>query len=442
MNNKSLKLKALEKTLRLMSSLVLKKYRPKVIAITGSVGKTSTKEAVFTVLASFYRVRKSEKNYNNEIGVPLTILGVDSGGRSVWSWLRVISGGLSLILIPHKYPEILILEMGADRPGDISYLTSFIKPSISIITDISSSHLEFFETIEGVFNEKIILVRELEEKGIAILNVDNPHLHKFQKQFSGKNIKLVGFGYSEEADVRSTDVMLNYVGDNSGGKEIRGISFKLNYKGTSIPVRLNNVLARHSVYAAMAGIAVGIEMGLNLVEIGTALESYSLPAGRMTLIRGIKKSFIIDDTYNASPVSTVAALDVLGETKSLRKIAVLGDMLELGVNTEPGHREVAKKFQKIKGEIFIAVGARMQFAVEELKKHNFPENNIFSFRDPMSAGIHLQKIIQPGDLILVKGSQGMRMEKIVEEIMAEPRHVREYLCRQDKKWREKKWKEV
>lgn len=444
-HHKSKKLLYLEKALKITSALVLKKYRPRIIGITGSVGKTSTKEAVFSVLASHFRVRKSEKNYNNEIGLPLTIIGAESGGNSIFGWMLVFLKWFSIMIFPVKYPEILILEMGADRPGDLKYLTSFIHLEIAVITDVSDSHLEFFKSIENVAKEKWTLARNLKEKGLAVLNADNSHIRKMKNQLKSR---ILTFGFSEESDVKATDIGFNYVSEENGlpvslgNKKIKGLSFKLNYKGTIIPVRLNNILSKHNVYAALAGICVGIEMGINLVEIGTALENFCLPFGRMNLIRGIKNSFIIDDTYNSSPVSSEAALEVFGGIEAGRKIAVLGDMLEIGINTETGHRSVAKKFLEIKGDIFFAVGDRMKFAADELLKRGFNSENLHVFENPMDAGRKLQEIMRAGDLILVKGSQGMRMEKVVEEVMADPNKSGMYLCRQSRTWKEKPWKKV
>lgn len=444
-NHKSKKLLFLEKSLRAMSSLVLKKYHPCIIGITGSVGKTSTKEAVFTVLASHFRVRRSEKNYNNEIGLPLTIIGAESGGKSFWKWAAVFFKWLGIVIFPISYPEVLVLEMGADRPGDLKYLTGFIRSKIAIVTDISGSHLEYFKSIEGVAREKEILAKRLGEKELAVLNIDNPQIKKIASQLKAR---VLTFGFSHEADIKASDVAFNYVnGEDSAvissqSKKIKGLSFKLNYKGSTMPVRLNNILSRHNIYAALAGICVGIEMKINLVEIGAALENFCLPFGRMNLIRGIKNSFIIDDTYNSSPVSSKAALDVLSEVEAGRKIAVLGDMLELGVDTESGHREVARKFVEAGGDIFFAVGERMKAAADELKKHNFNPQNLYIFEDPMSAGRKLQDIIREDDLILIKGSQGMRMEKVVEEVMAQPQKSGELLCRQNCRWKEKPWVKV
>lgn len=439
-SDKSKKLIYLEKILRVMSVLVLKKYQPKIIGITGSMGKTSAKEAVFAVLSSRFSVRRNEKNYNNEIGLPLTIIGAESGESSFWGWLKVFMQWAGMIMFPVKYPEILVLELAADHPGDIKYLVDFIKPSIGIITDISMSHLEFFKNIENIAKEKGELVKKLERDELAILNIDNQQVAKIKNQLK---CRTMTFGFFEEAQVRASDVFYNYTGHQSVDNNIKGLSFKLTYKGTTMPMRLNNVLAKHNIYPAMAAIAIGIELGLNLVEIGQALENFALPSGRMNILAGIKNSLIIDDTYNASsPHSVIAAVAALENIEAPRKIIVLGDMLELGEDTESAHREVAKRFLRVDGAILLAVGERMMFALEELKKHKLNPDRVYHFSSPMKAGAALQKIIKEGDLILVKGSQGMRMEKVVEEVMAEPEKASELLCRQSESWKQKPWQPV
>ncbi|MFA7208851.1 MAG: Mur ligase family protein [Parcubacteria group bacterium] len=437
-NNKSYKILILQKILRMMAGLVLKKYNPKIVGITGSVGKTSAKEAIFSVLKSKFRVRRTDKNYNNEIGLPLTIIGADSGEDSFWKWLAVFLKWFWVVLAPIKYPEVLVLEMGADRPGDMKYLTGFIRPDVAVITDVSSSHMEFFKNIEGVAKEKSVLVKELGPKGLAVTNVDNPYVAKINPPCDA-----VTFGFSEEAEMRATDISFSYADDYSGA--LKGLSFKLNYKGTTIPLRLNNILARHQIYSALAAVAVGTGFGINLVEAGAALENFSLPCGRMNLITGIKNSLIIDDTYNSSPTSALAALDALGEIaasggKYSRKIAVLGDMLELGEESVEKHGIVGRKFLEIKGDLFFAVGKRMRAAVDELRGNGFSQENIFHFENQVEAGEKLREIIQEGDLVLVKGSQGMRMEKVVEAIMADPGEAGKLLCRQSQHWREIPWK--
>ncbi len=428
--NESNKTLFLIKALRIMAVLVLKKYNPKVVSITGSVGKTSAKEAVFVVLAGKFRVRKNEKNYNNEIGVPLTIIGAESGMRSLKKWLKVFWKWFLLMIFPAEYPEILILEMGADRPGDINYLTNFIKSRVGVLTEISSSHIEFFKTLDEIVKEKSTLLKKMDEKSLAIINIDNPHIAKIKNQIK---TRIITFGFSNEAKIRATDVSFIYSDDDM----IRGISFKLNYDGNSVPVRLNGILAKHQIYAALIGVAVGIEFGLNLVEISELLFAFSSPCGRCRLLEGIKNSNIIDDTYNSSPSATLAALEVLQNIKAARRIAVLGDMLELGNEIETEHREVGRKIFETKIDLVFVLGKRMKFAIEELERHDFPKENIFYFENHEFLGKKLQKEIREGDLVLIKGSQGMRMEKIVEEIMADPMKAENILCRQNQEWKEK-----
>ena len=429
---KSVKKRLMEWPLRFMARTILRKYRPRIVAITGSVGKTSAKEAIFSVLSRNYRIRKSEKNYNNEIGVPLTILGVESGGSSFFGWLIVFLKWFGILIFPATYPEILILEMAADRPGDLAYLAEFAHPEISVITEISASHLEYFKTLDSVLKEKATLVRALDEKGLAIINIDNPQLAKLKTSLKSN---VLTFGFSDEADAKATDVLLS-------GKEMRGLSFKLSYKGTTMPMRLNNALAKEHVYAALAGISVGIGLGMNLVEIGTNLENFSLPPSRLNLLSGIKDTYIIDDTYNSSLKSVEAALATLVQlSEGKRKIAVLGDMLELGTQMEESHVALARKFLETKGAIFISVGRRMQFAVSELRKQKF-SGEIYAFRSPLEAGKKLQELLRAGDVVLVKGSQGMRMEKVVEEAMVEPEKAEKLLCRQNEEWKNIPWTEV
>jgi UDP-N-acetylmuramoyl-tripeptide--D-alanyl-D-alanine ligase len=426
---KSKKLQFLEKILRFMAIAVLKKYKPTIIGITGSVGKTSAKEAIFLVLCSKFRVRKNEKNYNNEIGIPLTIIGTESGNRSLFKWLGVFLKWSVAVIFPQNYPEILVLEMGVDRPGDMKYLTKFIHPKIGVVTNISSSHLEFFKNIDHIAREKGILVDVLPEDGAAIINGDDKRAVAMKEKTKAE---VITFGFGEQSKVMASDIIFSYQ-----DQKLEGISFKLNYEEKVIPIRLRHVLARHHVYAVLAAVSVGIVFKINLVEISSALENFFPPSGRMNLIPGIKNCLIIDDTYNASPYSTTAALNVLSELKAPRKIAVLGDMLELGADTEKGHREVARKVLEIGADLFFAVGERMEFAIDEMRKIGYPLEKTFYFEDPVLAGKKLQQEIRENDLILIKGSQSIRMENAVEEIMAQPLHARELLCRQTKIWRKK-----
>jgi UDP-N-acetylmuramoyl-tripeptide--D-alanyl-D-alanine ligase len=422
----------LEKILRLMAVVVLFRHKPKIVGITGSLGKTSTKAAVFSVLSSKFYTRENLKNYNNEIGIPLTIIGAHSGGKNIFKWFWVFLKWIFVVLFP-KYPKILVLELGVDRPGDMSYLMTFVKPTVGIVTNVSLSHVEFFNTVENIAKEKRVFVESLDQDGIAILNADDENVLKMGQHTLAQ---ILSFGQSENAEVNASNVVYNY-------KENRpaGISFKLNYEGKNIPIRLSNILAAHYVYPALAAVAVGIVFKINLVDIAKALDDFRSPPGRMNLIKGINGSFIVDDTYNASPDSVDAAIKVLDELKAARKIAVIGDMLELGDKTEIEHREVGKKILSSKIDIFIAVGRRMKSAASELIASGYPAARIFQYDNYEMANKKLTELIQDKDLVLVKGSQGMRMEKIVEEIISEDQDAEMLLCRQSSDWKRKSFEQ-
>ncbi|MEI7891401.1 MAG: UDP-N-acetylmuramoyl-tripeptide--D-alanyl-D-alanine ligase [bacterium] len=425
---KPLRIKILEIILKWMAKVVLKVHEPKIVAITGSVGKTSTKAAVFAVLSEKFYVRENQKNYNNEIGIPLTIIGVDSGGKNIFKWLWIFCKWIMVIIVP-RYPDILILELGVDHPGDMQYFMSFLHPTVGIVTNVSVSHIEFFKTVENIAKEKGFLIESIGSDGYAILNADDAAAMALNKRTLAQ---VFSFGKSEMAKVGASSVVYNYNDDKP-----EGISFKLNYDGKNIPIRLKNILALHYVYPALASIAVGIIFKINLVEIAKYLGNFHAPAGRMNLIEGKNGSFVIDDTYNASPISTLAAIEVLEQLKSKRKIAILGDMLELGDISVAKHREIGKAIFAAKIDIFVAIGKRMNDAVGELVALGFPSSNIFKFDDPNLAKEKVEQMLLGGDFVLVKGSQGMRMEKIVEGIMKNQEEKKNLLCRQSAAWTKK-----
>ena len=418
----------LEKMLRLMAVAVLKRHQPSVVAITGSVGKTSAKAAIFQVLASKFSVRENQKNYNNEIGIPLTIIGVESGGRNIFKWLWVLLKWLWILIWP-GYPEILVLELGIDRPGDMAYFMSFLQPTVGVVTNVSASHLEFFATVEKIAKEKSVLIKALSENGFAVLNGDDELSRQMEKNSKAEVLK---FGFAPEATINASNLNYNYQESLPDG-----LSFKLNYDGKNIPIRLKNILAGHYVYAALAAVAVGVVFKMNLVEIAQALENLQAPTGRMNLLRGTNDSFLIDDTYNASPVSTLAALETLLQLQTQRKIAVLGDMLELGEESQQGHHDVVEKTLQSKIDLLFVIGRRMEEAVKQLIAQEQTTDKIVIFASHEEIVLALQKIIKKGDFVLVKGSQGMRMEKIVAGLLAQPTEAEKLLCRQTKHWKEK-----
>lgn len=413
----------------------IKIYKPKIIAITGNVGKTSTKFAVDAVLKSKYRVRSAGGNLNNELGVPLTILGdytddYYSNGPTAVFWLRVIFKGFFGIFSQSRYPEFLVLEYGADRPGDIEKLAHVFKPHIAVVTTVGTVpvHVEFFENPNELAKEKSKLLKYLDGNDFAVLSADDPQVLEMQHQTKAK---VMTFGFADGAKTRVSDFVISLDEQDKP----TGIGFKIQQENSFVPIRIHGSLGQSQAMAAAAGATVGLIMGMNLINIAAALERYRGPTGRLRILKGIKDSVIIDDTYNSSPASATLALEMLKHLPAKRKIAVLGDMLELGKYSEEAHKSVGKLTGEI-AKVLVCVGDRSKFISDEAAG-GINQENIYNFHTSEEAKIKVEELIQPGDIILVKGSQGMRMEKIVEAIMAEPDRKKELLVRQSEKWLQK-----
>jgi len=412
--------------------LVIKKYKPKLVGITGSVGKTSTKDAVSAVLATVYRVRKSEKSYNSEFGLPLTVIGCQTAWNSVGGWLKIIYHGLVLILTKEKYPECLVLEIGADKPGDIKSIVKKIKFDIAIVSRLPEVpvHIEFFKSKEQMIDEKMSLPLSIAPNCLVILNADDSNIMSRRDKIKAK---VVLYGFSEPAKVRATNNHIMY-GDRNGLSVPVGLAFKVDCQGNNVPVRVPNVIGIHLVYPILAAIAVGIELGVNLVKAIEVLALHTTPPGRLHLVLGMNNSTILDDTYNSSPIAVEAALETLKEIEtSGRKIAVLGDMMELGGHTAEAHKHIGELSSQIV-DILVTVGVRSKFTYEKAQSLGFCQDNLFCFNSAKEAGEYLSTIVSAGDVVLVKGSQSMRMEKVIEMIMAEPENKAKLLVRQEKEW--------
>ena len=409
--------------LKLEAKLILARFKPKIIAISGTVGKTSAKEAVALVLGSEFEIRKSEKSYNSEIGVPLAIIGAKTGWSSLKQWLLIIFKGIKVFLFSADYPKILILEMGVDRPKDMEKMVSWIKPYAAVITAMGTVpvHVQYFSGPEELINEKRKLVECLSDNNWAILNIDDKAAANFRKNTKAQTIT---YGFSESADLSAS----NYKMDGDG------IVFKVNYKGNIVPVRLDKFFGRHNVYIILAAIGAGLACGINLVKSVEAVSEMKPLLGRMNLLKGVSGSLIFDDSYNSSPIAVEAAVEVLSEYPAKRRIAVLGDMRELGAFSQSEHERIGEMLRAKDIWLLFTVGPEAKFIAEGARRSGFDAFKIFEFSDSTEAGEAVKKIIQEGDLILVKGSQSARMEKAVEIIMAHPEDKETLLVRQEKEW--------
>ncbi|MDP3948426.1 MAG: Mur ligase family protein [bacterium] len=422
--------------LKKLAQLMILRYRPGIIGVTGSAGKTSTKLAIAAVLGPSRRTRFSKGNLNNELGLPITIIGdfpeeeLELVGRDTpvgekkvgktFFWLKVIFVGLlNLVRKKRDYPEILVLEYGADKPGNLKELLEIARPNISVITAVGDipAHVEFFAGPKEVAREKSRLIEQLPSAGFAILNYDDETVMSLKDR---TRAHVVTFGFQRGAETR----IMNFGNAVEEGKPA-GISFKMEYGGSSVPVKINGAIGRVQAYAAGAAATVGLIFGINLIKISEALKSYKPAPGRMELLLGAKGTLIIDSSYNASPLSMREALETLNNlagndsTKLTikRKIAVLGDMLELGEYSMEAHERVGKMAAQA-ADILVTVGVAGKLMAESARKNGLSKKSIKSFDNADEAIETVQNLIKKGDLVLVKGSHAMELGKIVESIKA------------------------
>ncbi len=434
---KSMLMNVLHALLMFFARRILDRYQPVVVGVTGNVGKTTTKEAIFLGLRADSErageVAASGKNYNNELGVPLSIIGADAQGKSVSGWLGVITKGFSLAFFKRDYPKTIILEMGVDKPGDMDVLLGLVHPHIMVVQQIGETpvHLEFFANKDELVAEKAKSVAALKEGDVAVLNFDDPAVRAMAKK---TRARVVTFGLGEGADVRATNAKTTI---DLGDDPRVGLSCKIEYAGKSLPVQLPHLAAPHQLYAVLAAVAIANEQQKNMVAVLDALREFRAPKGRMNVLAGIKRSVVIDDTYNASPRATLEALQALAAIgQGHRRIAVLGDMLELGEATESAHQDIGREAARC-ADVVVGVGVRMKFATQEAARSGIAAEFVHEFPDSAAAAAFMDRFVQPGDVVLVKGSQGARMERVVKEIMRDPLRAPELLVRQEKSWQDR-----
>lgn len=349
------------------------RFDVRVIGITGSVGKTSTKELVHAVLSQRFRTLKSVGNQNNEIGVPLTLLN----------------------LRPEH--ERAVIEMGMYAMGEIDLLCDLAKPEVGVVTMIGPVHLERLGSTEAIVAAKRELVRALPENGVAILNIDDPNVMGMAPYTAAR---VFTYGLDSAADVWADEI------DSMG---LDGIRFTLHHRNEALNVRVP-LLGRHSVHTALRATAVGLVEGMPWDEIVAGLGAMTSQL-RLVVANGPNGSLFLDDTYNSSPDSALAALNLLDDLDG-RRIAVLGDMLELGDAEKQAHRIVGRRAADV-ADIVITVGPRARIIGREALMSGKPAGKVIMVDDAPAAIPVLESLIQSGDVVLVKGSLGMRMDRIV-----------------------------
>ena len=344
-----------------------------VIGITGSVGKSSTKELIAAVLQRDFIVLKSEGNLNNEIGLPLTLLQLD----------------------PRH--ERAVLEMGTYGAGEITRLAELARPLIGVVTLVGPVHLERMKSIDAIADAKSELVQALPANGVAILNYDDSRVRSMATK---TRARVLTYGLDPAADLWADEIV---------GEGLEGIHFTLHYRREALHVQVP-LLGRHSVHTSLRAAAVGLAEGMSWDHILDGLQDRRAQL-RLVAVPGPKDSMILDDTYNASPASMIAALNLLSELTG-RKIAVLGDMLELGEYEDEGHRMVGLRAMDV-ADVLITVGSLGRVMAEEALQNGLSHDRVKTCETNDEALTYLDQIIQPKDVILVKGSRGLHMEDIV-----------------------------
>ena len=417
--------------LRFLAWLYLWRYAPTIVAITGNAGKTTTKDAVAAVLATRYQVRATGGNLNNELGIPTTIIGdfaeqYYATGGTLAFWLRVLWTGVVCLIIKQAYPDVLVLEYGADRPGDIRTLSERYHPHIAVITHIGEVpvHVEFFASPRALAAEKAQILRVLSESDVALLGADDLTVLELRSQ---TRAHVRTFGLGEGSDVRATQVQTLLEGTRP-----LGIAFNIELDGNAMPVSIDGTLGDGLARAAAAAVAVGREMQVGLADAVMALSSMTPPAGRMRVIDGIRGTIIIDDTYNASPSAMHLAIDTVRHIPAARHVLVLGDMRELGSHAVQAHQAIGIRAAEV-ADILVCAGEHGRI-MADAASHSLSSDHIHTVQDAREAGAVVQQLIRAGDLILVKGSQGVRMERVVAEIMARPEQIGRLLVRQSARW--------
>lgn len=428
---KHLTRKIFASVLAMLARGVVRKYTPKVVMITGSVGKTSTKDAVGAVLSQGFFTRASEKSYNSEFGVPLTILGAHNPWASPLAWIQVYMEAVALLILPNHYPKVLVLEVGADRPGDLAKILKIATPDVVVVTRLPAMpvHVEAYVTPEAVREEEFAPAYALAPGAPLILNADD----EFSQRLAIPLLSSVRtFGLASESNVRIESPRIHCNKKLPVGMECELVSGE-----DSHTVSVRGALGLPQLYAPAAAYAVGVALGMKPKDILKGLKEYIPPAGRGRILRGKKNSILIDDSYNASPAAVEVGLQTLTliktEKENTRRIAVLGDMLELGRYSSEEHARIGALVPSY-AEVLITVGMRAQAIGNSAKDAGMAEEAIFMCKTANDARVLLKDFIQDGDAVLIKGSQSIRTEKIVEELLFDHTDS-DLLVRQDKEWK-------
>lgn len=397
----------------------------KLVVVTGSVGKTSTKIAIATVLSERLRLRLHEGNHNTEMSAPLAMLGVTfpEDIRSLRQWRRVFKAMRSRIKEPTDV-DVVVQELGTDAIGQIPAFGRYLKPDIAIVTAVSPEHMEFFKTIDAVAAEELSVVNYSQQAFINRDDIDG----EFAKYINNPSINTYGNTDAAEYRFSTADVMAN---DGFTGTFI----------APDLPGPMNLTLSlsgEHSIRAAVVAGAVATKFGLSPEEIARGMENIRAVPGRMSVLKGMKGTTIIDDSYNSSPLAAKSALQSLYQFNAPKRIAVLGSMNELGQQSIVEHQALGMLCDPLEIDHVVTVGeqAAQHLAPEAMKRGC----QVRSFKSPLSAGAYVHSLLEPETVVLFKGSEGgVFLEEAIKVVLSSTEDYK-HLVRQSADWMERKQK--
>ncbi len=420
-----------ENTKRLLAFFahkILNKYQPLVIGVTGSVGKTSTRHAIASVLSKKYNVREPIKNYNNELGILLTVFGTEGWEKQhkILAWIRILSKALGVWVLPYKYPEILVLEYGIDHPEDMDDLLKIVKPKIAIVTNIGFSHIEHFGSQQLIAKEKGKLVESLPSDGTFIYNLDDPLVVQMTERTRAGLISYSGSSQNADFYLVSEQEKLEVPFSTH-------LKIKNSHQDKELEITIPVIGKGHSM-AALVAVAVSEVLQVEKGFLQAGLQNYKPILGRLNILPGIKNSILIDDTYNASPGSMIEAVKLLARFAGQKKIAILGDMLELGDQSDSAHKEIGQLVSQLPIQKLIGVGDMGKIITDSALSNGMSEQNVSWYANSDIAQNSISQDIENESIILVKGSQGARMEKISKQLLKDSSTAAQVLPRQYGKW--------
>lgn len=392
----------------------------KLIVVAGSVGKTSTKSALATVLGQRYRVRLHEGNHNTEMSVPLAILGIPYPEhiKSIGEWRAVFRQAEARILQPPDV-DVIIQEIGADHPGDIARFGAYLRPDIAVITAITPEHMEYFKTMEAVAQEELAAANFSK---LAVINRDDID-GQYAAYLTNANLDTYGTSQAAEYHFEQTEFSVQ---DGHGGYFVAP-----EFAAAPIPAKIK-VLGEHNIRPAIAAATVAVKLGLTPQQITTGLEAIRPVPGRMCLLEGVKNSMIIDDTYNSSPVAAQSAIQTFHSLPAPQRIVILGTMNELGDSSPAEHQKIGRMFRPDLVDWVITVGDEAEKYIAAAAHAQGCQ--VKSFQNAIQAGGFAHGVIQDNALVLVKGSQNNGfLEEAVKILLKHPEQGN-LLVRQSPAW--------